>query len=439
MFQAHMQRLALRAGQRVFVRILHVTRTPRKHVYDLKDAVKRVKRTPTEPARPRTRLSGWADASHSQSYETAWRAVSGNPENLWRRVRSFMMLQRHYKGPGIDFHMSHAEVAGHMSFALLAISYSCTDIFHLRLFAIASIGSMMVFNFWHPVGVTLWLPFRWNTLFLGLNVAWVSYLHSRYNIAWIDSAVNMRDVHNEAFPSLNKMDYVALMRKACYAEYERGAMLTKTGSASEKVHYVIDGDCDVLKGGDILYKVREKQFVGTGGLHTGLYRDRGVMETKVTSGKLKCLEWRKSDLIDLVEKNTRILAAFDAALSIDELKKTYSAWENAKTHHRRIEMDADNDLQMYHTLVKGVVGDSNAVSLSDKQALRRYRGVYGVTDDEHAEALQRVGWTLRQFEMGSKQARGATAPEVVESARRLSAGDAQGAQDCPGPAGLAAA
>ena len=65
-------------------------------------------------------------------------------------------------------------------------------------------------------------------------------------------------------------------------------------------------------------------------LHTGLYRDRGVMETKVTSGKLKCLEWRKSDLIDLVEKNTRILAAFDAALSIDELEKTYSAWENAR-------------------------------------------------------------------------------------------------------------
>ena len=95
-------------------------------------------------------------------------------------------------------------------------------------------------------------------------------------------------------------------------------------------------------------------------------------------------------------------------------------------------MDADNDLQMYHTLVKGVVGDSNAVSLSDKQALRGIAASMELQTMNTQKRCSGSAGPCDSLKWVQASPRGDRA-RMVESARRLSAGDAQGAQDCPGP------
>lgn len=61
------------------------------------------------------------------------------------------------------------ECFGHSSFILVAISYAVDDFLMLRILAVAGSTVMLVFTYFHPYGRVLWLPFKWNVLFIVLN------------------------------------------------------------------------------------------------------------------------------------------------------------------------------------------------------------------------------------------------------------------------------
>jgi hypothetical protein len=75
--------------------------------------------------------------------------------------------------------LSLAEIFGHTSFMLLATSFAFGDILWLRSLALASGSCMAVFNYWHPNGKVLWLPFRWNLIFIIVNSMWILQVRKR--------------------------------------------------------------------------------------------------------------------------------------------------------------------------------------------------------------------------------------------------------------------
>ena len=75
--------------------------------------------------------------------------------------------------------LSLAEIFGHSSFMLLATSFAFGDILWLRSLALASGSCMAVFNYWHPNGRVLWLPFRWNLIFIIVNSMWILQVRKR--------------------------------------------------------------------------------------------------------------------------------------------------------------------------------------------------------------------------------------------------------------------
>jgi hypothetical protein len=60
-----------------------------------------------------------------------------------------------------------SELAGHGSFLFLAFSYLGSDFLHLRLFAISGISLAILFQYYREK--PLWIPIRWNILFLLIN------------------------------------------------------------------------------------------------------------------------------------------------------------------------------------------------------------------------------------------------------------------------------
>ena len=66
-----------------------------------------------------------------------------------------------------------AEALGHTSFVLVALSYSIDDVLWLRVTAVTGSTAMLAFTYFHPHGKVLWLPFRWNALFIVINTAQV--------------------------------------------------------------------------------------------------------------------------------------------------------------------------------------------------------------------------------------------------------------------------
>lgn len=62
-----------------------------------------------------------------------------------------------------------SEVCGHASFILVAVSYAMDDFLELRIIAVAGSTAMLFFTYFHPHGRILWLPFKWNLLFIAIN------------------------------------------------------------------------------------------------------------------------------------------------------------------------------------------------------------------------------------------------------------------------------
>ena len=62
-----------------------------------------------------------------------------------------------------------SEFFGHSSFILVAISYAVDDFLNLRIIAVAGSSVMLLFTYFHPHGRVLWLPFKWNLLFILIN------------------------------------------------------------------------------------------------------------------------------------------------------------------------------------------------------------------------------------------------------------------------------
>eukprot|EP00466_Bigelowiella_natans_P000561 jgi/Bigna1/66481/fgenesh1_pg.1_\ len=207
--------------------------------------------------------------------------------------------------------------------------------------------------------------------------------------------------NRHVFPSLQKTDFASLMKTAVSEEYTKGTELTKENALNDKVFLIVNGKVTVTKGGKPLYNLTTCQFVGTLGVHTSLYIDKSMSSTEVTSRTLRCLVWSKDDLARAVEGNSRLLAAVDAALSIDELRKTFAAADPAQ--HELKDGAKTESGRMYDVLVQSMMKEETSVSNRTKNALRRFRILYNVGYDRHVNALQKSGktktlmqWTIIQ-------------------------------------------
>ena len=77
--------------------------------------------------------------------------------------------------------VSLSNVCGHASFMLLGLSYVTTDILSLRCLAMGGISLSVLFQFYRPL--PLYLPIRWNFLFLAINSVMVGSLLNERNEA----------------------------------------------------------------------------------------------------------------------------------------------------------------------------------------------------------------------------------------------------------------
>lgn len=67
-----------------------------------------------------------------------------------------------------------SNLAGHGSFLLLAVSYLEKDFLHLRLFAATGMSLSIIFQYYREK--PLWIPIRWNLLFIMINATMIALL-----------------------------------------------------------------------------------------------------------------------------------------------------------------------------------------------------------------------------------------------------------------------
>ena len=147
-----------------------------------------------------------------------------------------MVTPRVFRVPvlGVSVKVSMMEVFGHLSFVLLGAAYMTRDVITLRCVAIGGLSAAVVFQFFRPV--PLWLPLRWNLVFVGINAVWVARLWWEEHLAHLEITEEERELQRKHFSHMPERDFWHLLHCGEWVEFPVGAELTREGESPTRVY-----------------------------------------------------------------------------------------------------------------------------------------------------------------------------------------------------------
>ena len=131
-----------------------------------------------------------------------------------------------------------AEVFGHSAFILMAFSYAEDDFLRLRIIAVAGSSAMLVFSYFHPYGRVLWLPFKWNMLFIAINSYRIGKVYANRFFAERLSD-ELLSIRNEYFAFMDHVEFSKLTRIGHLETFNKGDLLIQQGDGNRFVRLVI--------------------------------------------------------------------------------------------------------------------------------------------------------------------------------------------------------
>jgi len=317
-----------------------------------------------------------------------WR-YDGIFSEFLRKPRLFLRRFRADKEGGVSL----SEYFGHVAFLALALSFSFQDILSLRLCSLLSGISMAFFNYYHPHGKPLFLPFRWNLIFIFINAYMiVLILWNRWKSKRLDPFEEKMFEQNFAVTGMDLMDFRTLCLAGELTKAKKGDYLTKQGTRCLYVRVIISGHAAfTIDDNQPCSAAGPGNFVSELGLHAGIRFAHQVStaSTVVSSDELVCYSWRRGALIDVLESNQRIAAAFQNAISGDLVRKLTSDMPECQLMGRR-------DFKM----VLKMVVEQEKPSRHRVNMVDRYRKIHNISDKELAKTLQELGWTVKRFYAG---------------------------------------
>lgn len=337
-------------------------------------------------------------------------------EKMTQLLSSFLLKPRTLPIPRWitpqHFSLTFSECFGHASFLMIAAAYYSEDFLVLRIIAVAGSTSMLVFTYFHPHGRVLWLPFRWNLLFIAINSYRIGKVfYQKFLAAGLSD--NLKQIYEDHFYVLDIVDYGRLVRGATEEVYEEGDLIVGQGQMNRYVRMVVEGEVDAVRDGTRTYILEEGNFVSEAGLHAGLLLE-GQVESCCSlvasstgkSKKVRLLRWDRTELADLVLHDSNIRRSLKAALSWDivrKLKGQRHMWFEGKVSDpelwtkRRSEQNDDR----YAAILQNMLHHPEYLAKL-KPGLDKYRIIHHIDDEHHRLALKRCGWTPEEYEIGVK-------------------------------------
>lgn len=156
--------------------------------------------------------------------------------------------------------LSLSDVAGHGSFILLACSYLVTDFFQLRMFAASGVTLSIIFQYYRER--PLWIPIRWNSLFLLINAVMIVLLLKEENDAHNIPAEKKAMYDGFARKGMNPVDFMLLISAAKRIDVKKGDVVVAEHLKNTRVFLVKRGTLSVIKNGSKIRTVMPSQFTG---------------------------------------------------------------------------------------------------------------------------------------------------------------------------------
>ena len=216
------------------------------------------------------------------------RQLSSKPtplNNFMSSIKTAMIQQRQFRIPFISkpkkkyqpielgednltVSFTLSDLAGHCSFLFLANSYLENDFWYLRIYAMSGLSLSIVFQYYREK--PLWIPIRWNSLFLLINFVMIMFIIKEEH-----EAEKIPDEQKQIFEQLfsakgmKPVDFLHFMSIAHRAVVKKGEKVVSQGEKHGRVHLVQSGSFAVarsnLKTGKVTsatVKIGNAQFIG---------------------------------------------------------------------------------------------------------------------------------------------------------------------------------
>lgn len=272
---------------------------------------------------------------------------------------------------------------GHAAFALSGLSFLVTDMLWLR--AIASLSCLLAigFNWFHPVGKTLWLPVYWNVAYIVVNAVYIAQILKERAVSL--SALE-RQIYREHFDgALSVSDFKRLLdagsiRTACGKE-----LLLVRGRHPQHLVLVFDGHpCVEVEAG--ISFTRANGLVGE---MSFLHGGEASATVHVSAGS-RYVVWERAALDAWLEREPAMRRGIELAIARELMRKLA---------HSNKELVRATRLAEYSRFVSraalrvqlGARAERDASCDGFFELLRAQREAAGVTGEMHARVLADFG------------------------------------------------
>ena len=301
-----------------------------------------------------------------------------------------------------------SECFGHASFILVAISYAVDDFLQLRIIAIAGSTAMLFFSYFHPHGRVLWLPFKWNLAFTAINSYRVGKIYlDRYLAGQLSE--DYQRMYTNHFSAMDRVDFARLVKLGETERFRKGDAIVTQGQNNRYIRLVLSGEMSVLRDGQLTYELYEGNFISESGLHAGLLL-RGNVESCCTiiakTDDVTVIRWNRTELTHLLEVDKNIRRSLKAVLSWDIIEKLKHQRVLLKTGKitnpdEWTQKRQDQSQHRYGSILHNMLSHPQYLN-KRKEELKKYRQIHHIDDEHHEMALREVGWTVSEFNAGSK-------------------------------------
>ena len=210
--------------------------------------------------------------------------------------------------------MRMLDLAGHLAFLLIALSFLVRDILWLRALSISASLASISYSYFAP-SEPLWIVIGWNIVFIVLNIAQIALLlRERAGVSFTDEE---RELYQTSFARFTPVEFMRLIRIATWKDAQPGAVLMRAGEESADVLLIFSGRVEVEKNGRKLAELRSGDFVG----EIGFVKSAPAAATVTVIEPTRCVAWPKADLRGLLERNPSMAVVLNAELTEDMADK----------------------------------------------------------------------------------------------------------------------
>ena len=208
---------------------------------------------------------------------------------------------------------SLADLAGHASYVLIAISYYATNIYWLRVMAV--LGLTLEIAYFVLSRGALHTGIAWDVVFIAINLYQMQYLvRERLNLRRVSDVGLLRQ---SLFANLNDAQMSRVVMAGAWRNFAVGDQLTREGAPVQALVLLCEGEADVNVQSKVVAQLHAGTFCGEMAFISG----QPASATVVVTAPMRAYVFDMQSIRKLVARDDLVAAAMHQAVGLDLARK----------------------------------------------------------------------------------------------------------------------